>query len=140
MTIMKTIMEKKYLVRTLSVLCLALSLSFLTSCDDDEDKNNGNVELLSFGPAGVHHGEEIVFIGRNLDKVTSIVFHPAIEIPRSAFTSATNERIRVIIPETVESGKVVLKTPSGDIESKTIFDLEVPVVITSVTAEAKPGT
>lgn len=137
---MKTIIEKKYLVRTLSVLCLALTLAFLTSCDDDEDKSNGNVELLSFGPAGVQHGEEIVFIGRNLDKVTSIVFYPSVEIPRSAFTSATNERIRVVIPETVESGRVVLKTPAGDIESKTIFDLEVPVVITSVSLEAKPGT
>lgn len=127
-------------MRTFSVLCLALSLAVFSSCDDDETKDNGQVELLSFGPSGVQHGEQIVFIGRNLDKVTSIVFQPAVEVPRSAFASASNDKITVVVPDAVESGKVVLKTPSGDIESKTNFDLDVPVVISSITAEAKPGT
>lgn len=121
-------------------LCLALSFVFLASCEDDEDNVSGQIELLSFGPTGIHHGEEIVFIGKNLDKVTAIVFQPSVEVPKGAFTSATSETIKLNVPDAVETGKVILKTPDGDIESKTIFSLEVPVVISGVTPEAKPGT
>jgi hypothetical protein len=88
----------------------------------------------------VKHGEEIVFIGNNLDEVESIVFHPNVEVTKDQFTSVKNNEIRLIVPNAVESGKVVLKTSSGDIESKSIFSLEVPVVITDFTREAKPGT
>lgn len=127
-------------MKILTLLCLASSFIFLISCDDDDDKNSGQVQLLSFGPSGIKHGEEIVFIGENLDKVTAIVFHPSVEVPKGSFTSATKERITFNVPTAVETGKVVLKTPDGDIESKTVFSLDVPVVITSITPEAKPGT
>ncbi|HEX5169471.1 MAG TPA: IPT/TIG domain-containing protein [Cyclobacteriaceae bacterium] len=127
-------------MKILTLMCLALSFVFLTSCDDDGDKSSGQIELLSFGPSGIHHGDEIVFIGKNLDKVTSIVFQPSVEVPKSSFTSVTREQIKFNVPEAVETGKVVLKTPDGDIESKTVFSLEVPVVISDVTPEAKPGT
>jgi hypothetical protein len=48
--------------------------------------------------------------------------------------------IELVVPIEAEAGKVILKTPQGDIESKTVLDFEVPVIITSITAEAKPGT
>lgn len=133
-------MEKKNIVKTLSFLCLAVSLFVFSACDDDDEKDNGQVELLSFGPTGVQHGDEITFIGRNLNKVTAIAFHPSVEVPSSAFTSVSNDIIKLTVPQSAEPGKVILKTPEGDIESKTVFDLEVPVVITAITAEAKPGT
>ncbi len=133
-------MEKKYIMKILSVACLALSVFLLSSCDDEENVDNGQTELLSFGPSGVKHGEEISFVGRNLDKVSAIVFYPAVEVPSSAFTAASKDLIKLTVPDAVESGKVVLKTPAGDIESKTVFSLEVPVVITAVTPEVKPGT
>jgi hypothetical protein len=133
-------MENRNIIKLLSVLLLAVSTVLFTGCDDDSESNNGQVELLSFGPAGVKHGEEIIFVGQNLSKVTSINFAPNVEVPSSAFTVSTNNQIKLVVPDAVESGKVMLKTTDGDIESKTVFNLEVPVTITAVTAEAKPGT
>lgn len=121
------------------VLLLGCML-FLSSCEDEDDKKSSAIVLESFGPSGVHHGDEISFIGMNLDRVTSIVLRPAVEIPSSAFKSRSSDRIVITVPEEAEAGKVILKTPSGDIESKTILNFEVPVVITSITEEVKPGS
>lgn len=133
-------METKNIIRLLSIFALVLSSIAFTACDSDEDNGSGEVQLLSFGPTGVKHGEEIIFVGENLDKVTSITFTPSVQVPSSAFTAMSNTQIKLVVPDAVETGKVVLSTPDGDIESKTIFSLEVPVVITSVSSEAKPGT
>ncbi len=130
----------KYKIQGLASLLIVAGLVFLSACDDKEDPAAGQTVLLSFGPSGVHHGDEITFIGKNMDKVTAVVLRPSVEIPRSEFISATAEQFKVRIPNAAEAGKVILKTPSGDIESKTILNFDVPVVITSITAEAKPGT
>lgn len=118
------------------ILLLVAALSF-SSCEQEEPA--GEVLLLSFGPAGVHHGDEITFFGQNLDQVSSIVFRPAVEVPASAFTSVTSDRIFLKVPDAAEAGRVVLKTPQGDIESRTILNFEVPITITSITGEVKPG-
>lgn len=122
----------------LVMACMLGGLSMLSSCLDEEKPTQ--IVLLSFGPSGVHHGDEITFFGQNLDKVTAIVLKPNVEIPKSAFKSVSAERINIIVPETAEAGIITLKTPQGDIESKTILNFEVPVVIQSITTEAKPGT
>lgn len=122
------------------VLCMLLGvLTMLTSCNDDE-KVSTEVQLLSMGPSGVQHGDQISFIGQNLDKVTSIVFEPAIEVSQSNFASQSRETITLTVPAAAERGTVVLKTASGDVVSKSVLDFEVPVVISSITQEAKPGT
>jgi hypothetical protein len=129
----------KYKFKGLAMLCLLAGLVFLSSCDDEESGSK-EVVLLSFGPAGVHHGDEIVFIGQNLDKVSSIVFPPGVEVASSSFTSVSADKFTVVVPHEAEAGTLVLKTPSGDIATKTILNFEVPVVISSVTPEVKPGT
>ena len=118
------------------VLCTGI---FLSSCNEDEDKGSKQTELFSFGPAGVKHGEAIKFIGRNLDQVSSIVLAPGIEISADQFVTQTSDLIEILIPQAAEAGKVILKTSSGEIETKTALSFEVPVVITSVTNEARPG-
>jgi hypothetical protein len=133
-------MKNIHIVKTLIVACLVLSAGFLASCDPEEETNNGQVALLSFGPTGAKHGETIKFIGLNLKKVDAIILPPALEIPASSFASHSQELIEIVIPEEAEAGKVVLRTPSGDIETKTNLSFEVPVEITSIPAEAKPGT
>ncbi len=133
---MKKLMQ--YKIHILAFLLVLGGSVFLSSCQDDDV--SGDVVLLSFGPSGVHHGDEITFFGQNLDKVTAIVFKPSVEIPKSAFASVSSNRINVIVPQAAEAGLVILKTPKGDIESQTILNFEVPVVITSITPEAKPGT
>ena len=61
-----------YTKRLLAIMIvLLIGNSVLTSCDDDEE--NTQVVLNSFGPAGVKHGDIISFIGLNLDRVTAIV-------------------------------------------------------------------
>lgn len=131
-------MKKKFLGQLLTLVCFVLSFTILTSCDK-EDENSGKVELLSFGPSGVKQGEEIVFIGQNLNKVTSIVFFPEVEVSKDDFVSQSADRIHVVVPFETETGKVILKTSSSEIESKSIFSLEVPVTITGMTEEARPG-
>jgi hypothetical protein len=132
---MKNIFKHK--MRILSLLFIFTALVFFSACEDDEEGSK-EVVLLSFGPSGVHHGDEIVFIGENMDKVTAIVLPPGIEV--TSFVEQTNERITIVVPDEAEAGTVVLKTPAGDIESKTMLNFEVPVQITNIPAEVKPGT
>lgn len=125
-------------VFVLAGLLLCTSI-FLSSCDDDDDKPS-EVVLHSFGPAGVKHGETIKFIGLNLDKVSAIVLPGGVEITNSQFATQSATLIEIVIPEQAEAGKVVLKTPKGDIETKTMLNFEVPIVIESITGEARPGS
>ena len=55
-------------------------------------------------------------------------------------SSKSATKIEIVVPNDAEAGKVTLKTPKGDVVSKTIISFDVPVVINSITAEAKPGT
>ena len=136
-------MKSLYNIKWVLLVCLTIfSFGFLASCDDDDDAmlNSGQVELLSFGPTGAKHGETIKFIGHNLDKVDAIEI-PNATITKDQFVSQTSELIELVIPTTATAGKVVLKVASGeDVTSKTVLNFEVPVTITSIPGEAKPGT
>jgi hypothetical protein len=128
----------KHTGRLLAVSLILLATNFvIISCQEEEVDTT--VVLHSFGPAGVEHGETIKFIGLNLDRVTSIML-PGVEVPASAFTSATARTIELVVPQAAEAGQVTLKTPEGDIVTKTALNFKVPVVITSITEEARPGT
>jgi hypothetical protein len=115
------------------------ALTFLSACTKEDDVTSTEVQLLSFGPTGAKHGEKIVFVGNNLDKVTSIEL-PGISIPASSFASKSSEVIEVTVPNEAEEGMVVLKTATGDITSKTLLSFNVEVTIQSITPQAKPGT
>ena len=128
-------------LRVLLLLCLVLSFGIITSCEDDDDAqpNNGQVQLLSFGPTGVQHGEEIRFVGHNLNKVEVIEFSGS-TVAKADFLEQTPELIRLIVPEETMEGRVTLKLSEGDdVVSKTVLSFTVPITITSVTPEARPG-
>ncbi|MGK7391023.1 MAG: hypothetical protein ACNS60_11760 [Candidatus Cyclobacteriaceae bacterium M2_1C_046] len=122
-------------IKALLLICVLGASNFLNSCNEPEEMEE--VVLQSFGPSGVKHGDQIKFIGINLDKVTAIVLQPGIEVTQ--FDSKTASLIEMTVPKEAEAGKVVLKTPQGDIESLTMLSFEVPVVVTSITAESRPG-
>lgn len=126
-------------LRQLFVILFTGAALLITGCEDD-DAQPEEVKLLSFGPSGVLHGEDIVFVGQRLDKVTSIILPPEIEVPSSSFKEHTAERIVLTVPIETMSGKVILRTPDMDIESKSSFGLTYEIAITSMTPEAKPGT
>ncbi|GAB3532508.1 hypothetical protein GCM10027443_16480 [Pontibacter brevis] len=134
-------MKKFYNTRLLLLLCLVLSFGILASCDNNEevDPAGGQVQLLSFGPSGVQHGEEIRFIGHNLNKVEAIEF-AGVTVPKASFIEHTPKLIRVMVPQEAEEGRVTLKTNTGeDVVSKTVLSFQVPVTVNSVTEEARPG-
>ena len=79
--------------RLLALVCFVLAIGVLASCKtDNDDTNNGQVQLFSFGPAGVKYGDTLRFIGQNLDKVTAIKFTGAnAEVKQSEFKQQSSD-------------------------------------------------
>jgi len=133
-------MIKKYKSVNAFMLCMmVLSMLVINSCSKDDASSN-KIELDSFGPTSVQHGEDISFIGKGLDKVTSIVFPTDVEVPSSQFKSQTSTLIVVPVPVESMVGKVTLKTPQGDIVTKSSFGAAYIISVKDATVEAKPGT
>lgn len=131
-------MTKIFNAPVLSIICLLMITGMVTSCKKDNNTNSGKIELLSFGPTGAMHGDTLSFIGNSLDKVTAVDFTGA-EVPQSQFVQQTAEVILVVVPAAAEQGFVTLKTPQGDIVSKTQLNLNVLPSVTAMTAAARPG-
>lgn len=127
--------------RLLALICCVLTISLLSSCKkEDDDTDNGQVQLLSFGPTGANPGDTLRFIGHNLDKVTEIQFTgTGATVNQSDFKQQTADLILALVPQSAEKGYVTLKTSDGEIVSKTQLNLGVEVTIASVTGEARPG-
>lgn len=131
--------------RLLALFCFVLAIGVLVSCkkDDDDTNNNGQVQLLSFGPTGAKHGDTLRFIGQNLDKVSKIQFTGTdAVVEQKDFKQQSSELILAVVPSAAEKGYVTLKTSDGDIVSKSQFNLNVKTAasITAVTDKARPGS
>ncbi len=131
---MKIIYNARFLIITVIVACFC----FFGCKKDIENPTSAATELLSFGPTGAEPGDTIRFYGNNLDKVTQIDFTNA-SVAGSNFLSQSKTEIHVIVPAETEKGYVTLKTPSGDITSKTQFNIGVTATVSSITNEARPG-
>lgn len=114
-----------------------------TACQktDDVDTNqidSGKIALNSFGPSPAMRGGELRFIGTNLDQVTQIDLPGAEGI--TEIKKVSKFEVRIEIPQTAEPGFITLKTPKGDIVTKTEISFKEPITIEKVTpAEAKAG-
>ncbi len=122
----------------LPLVFFASILALVSACKKTDEINNGKVELLSFGPSGAKHGDTIYFIGHNLQKVTAIQL-TGVTVASAAFLQQTSERITFLIPTSTQEGYATLKTPDGDVVSKTKINFNVTIKITSMTKQAKPG-
>ncbi len=126
--------------KLLSFLCLLLAVTVLSSCKKDKDERTSQIQLLSYGPTGAMHGDTLRFFGTNLDKVTEVHFTgPNAVVKQSEFKKQDWEELLLIVPESAERGYVTLKTPQGDIVSKTMLNLSVESRVTQVSGPARPG-
>ena len=135
-------MIKLFSFRLPALMLFVLSVGLVTSCDKDDDEvSSDKIQLNSFGPTGAKHGDTLRFIGLNLNRVTAIQFTgPNATVNQTDFKEQTSELIRLVVPQSAEKGYVTLKTPEGDIVTKTQFNLDVLTTVTSITAQARPGT
>jgi IPT/TIG domain. len=123
--------------------CLLFTTVFISCNKKDNNSTSGKPALYSFGPTGAKIGDTLRFIGVNLDKVTSIKFtgdSAAATIDQKNFKMQSSTEIRVLVPAGAEKGYVTLKTPEGNIITKTQLNLSVLVTETSMTQQARPGT
>src|SRR5208283_247762 len=122
-----------------SLIYLVLLLLIVTvSCKKENSSGSNGVTLLSFGPAGAHLGDTLLFYGQNLNQITAIKL-VGDSIPQSGFLSQSATHIRLIIPSTARPGYVTLYYPSGKIITETRLDFLVPVKLGSWTQTARPG-
>lgn len=132
-------MARIFNIKLLVLFAIMLSAGWFTACKKDGEASAA-VELLSFGPTGAKHGDTISFIGNNLHKVTAIELTGAM-VPQAAFISHEKEMIRIKVPNETVRGVVKLKTPEGDIVSKSLLNLGVKTTVTSFSPkETRPGT
>jgi hypothetical protein len=86
----------------------------------------------------IARGAELKFIGNNLDRVTAVVLPNNLVI--STFTSKTPTLLTVTVPQEAVPGYIVLKTPDGDITTKTEIGFSEPISIANFSpATIKPG-
>src|SRR6188768_2820039 len=113
--------------KLLALISIVLSIGIVTSCDKDDDEvTSDKLQLLSFGPTGAKHGDTILFIGNKLDKVTAIQFAGTNAVVNQAdFKRQSSRLIALLVPQAAEKGYVTLKTPEGDIITKTQFNIDV---------------
>ena len=116
--------------------CLVIGGFVFNACTTTEPVNT--ITLNAFGPSAALRGGELKFIGTNLDKVTAVDLPGTAEI--TTFVSKTATQIVVSIPQDTKPGLIVLKTPQGDITTKTPLTFTEPITIdTYTTASVKPG-
>jgi hypothetical protein len=120
-----------------ATLCVVSAGLLVTSCEGKEEEDT-KVVLQSFGPMPIARGAELKFIGLNLDKVTSVVLPNDITI--TTFTKKEPTLLTLTVPQEAMPGYVTLKTPDGDITTKTTIGFSEPISIASFTpATVKAG-
>ncbi len=130
-------------MRLLVMACIIISLGLVVSCKKDHnDVMDTQVVLHSFGPTGTKIGDTLRFIGNNLSKVTAIKFSgdsANATILQKDFKLQTNAEIKVIVPAAAEKGYVTLKSPEGNVVTKTQLNLGVTSTVSTITKQARHG-
>lgn len=124
------------------VCAILIGTMFLPACDAmddiDTEQYSGGIALNVFGPSPVARGGELRFLGSGMDKVTGVVIPGSGEIADIKRISETE--IRITVPQNAEVGYVVLRTPQGDITTKTKLTYLEPISLESLSPMTiKPG-
>lgn len=119
---------KKLIYNYIVILICLYGVVMTTGCE--KDKESTAVELEAFGPCPVLRGNEITFIGKNLDKVTSIVIPGCPEIEQ--ITKVSPELIKVTVPQEATEGTLVLNHPLGSITTKSAISFSEEYLISEM--------
>lgn len=93
------------------------------------------VVLEAYGPNPLLRGNDLTFIGQNMDKITSVILPEDIEIPASEFKDITENSFKVTVPMEAEAGAVMLKYNGGTITPVTELSYAEPFYLDEVVAE-----
>lgn len=116
--------------------CMLMGGFLFNACTSTEPANT--ITLTAFGPSAALRGGTLKFIGTNMDKVTAVDLPGTAEI--TTFVSKSSTEIVIDIPQDAMPGLVKLKTPQGDITTKTPLSFTEPIIIgTYTTTSVKPG-
>jgi hypothetical protein len=127
----------KYAVSTKLLAFILFATLVFVGCKKDE-VNVDTVQLEVFGPSPVLRGGEIKFIGKNLDKITSVMLAQGVEIKE--IEQVSKEEIRIKIPQNAAPGLITLKFADGEIQTKTPLTFSEPISISKVSpATVKAG-
>ena len=129
-------------MRLLVIACILLSFGLISCEKDNEGSGSDQVILNSFGPTGARVGDTLRFIGMNLHKVTSIKFSgdsATATVLQKDFKSQSSTEIKLLVPTGTEKGFVTLKTPDGNIVTKTQLNIGVTTTISTMTTQARHG-
>lgn len=125
-------------IKFLLLFGLMVSGFIFDACKKDDEGTSDQIQLLSFGPSPVLRGGDLKFIGTNLDQVTAVILSDNVEV--TSFKTKTPELLVIAVPDATVNGKVTLKTPQGDIVTKTPLTISEPITISSFSpAKARPG-
>jgi hypothetical protein len=110
---------------TYFALFLISAMTIFIACTKEEVSTSAVLSV--FGPSPALRGGELKFIGTNLDKVTAIDLNGTAEI--STFVSKSSTEIVITVPQDAKPGTVTLKSPTGDITTKTPLTFSEPISI-----------
>lgn len=128
---------KNLRILAFALICMLGTGILLSSCEDDEG-GTGDIKVNSFGPSPVMRGGQLRFIGTNLDKVTAIILPGDVEV--TSFVTKSPNLLVIEVPEQAIQGYVTIKTPQGEIVTKTELGIAEPITIASISPGAiRPG-
>jgi len=90
-----------------ATLCIVSTSILLTSCKKEEADTS--IVLNSFGPMPIARGAELQFIGKNLDKVTSVVLPDNIVI--TTFSNKTSKSFLLLFRRKLSQVLLFSKLP-----------------------------
>lgn len=97
--------------------------------------DEGTVVLEAYGPNPVLRGNDLTFIGQNLDKVTSVVLPVDVEIPASSFKEVTPNSFKVTVPIEAEAGAITIYYEGGKIVPVTTLSYAEPFYLNELIAD-----
>jgi hypothetical protein len=116
-----------------SIAKIALAIAFVIACFScSKDEVEGTMpQLKAFGPNPALRGSEMTFVGENLDQVKAVVFPENITV--EDITKIDKGRIKVIVPENAEPGKIkLLLAGNGELIAQGELTFTEPITITKM--------